>query len=46
MHSLAIPMKYFLKENKLTRDLDGLVTYMVNNSFCSRTLYLLLYNDI
>ena len=46
MYSLAILMKYFLKENKIVRFLGGLVTsniYMMKNNICSITLYSLLY---
>ena len=49
MYSMAIPMKYFLKENKLS-EFQVVINniYMMSINLCSVTLYCmyLLYNDI
>ena len=43
MYGLAILMKYFWKENELCSVWFINNIYMMNNTFCSITLYLLLY---
>ena len=45
MYSLAILMKCFLKENKLSEPWI-LFIFMMNNNFSSKPLYQLLYDDI